>query len=312
MSKRERKTTPLRLGGQEYGRADVARDDARGEFFSAMAEVHPNFLRSLYNEPFRRWKASGKINRQYHARRFADVKTFVKWEEAKATVRSQAAKEAADRGDAREAKEFRDWAAKAARCTEPARRFCQSLEDWARRWNLFDTWCLDLAFLQILTPGRRRAGLGWHLGGGDRFRDVEPLSAPLPFRAWEPTVQTRPGYEADMRRAFRKLRRPAFDQLLAEYCDDVERRATKAGLVKLPTKREPIHYRWLARFQVGEDFEAIAQDSGDSVARSEAAIERAVRRTAKFIGLTLRKLPRRGRPRGVREVHYRAPRTPKK
>lgn len=107
-----------------------------------------------------------------------------------------------------------------------------------------------------------------------------------------------------MRQDLRELRH-IFPEALARYCDDVDRKARKAGLVKLPSKRELAHFTWLARFQLGEDFECIAKAAGVT----EGAVERAVRRTAKLIGLTLRSLPRHGRPRGRVELHGRAPRT---
>jgi hypothetical protein len=106
---------------------------------------------------------------------------------------------------------------------------------------------------------------------------------------WDPTHETQ--------RAFKDR----VNGLLGQYLEEVAALASERGLVLAPVKRELEHFEWLARFQVGgESFLQIGA-SGVSI----SAVEQAVRRTAKTIGLALRPLPRSGRPRARVEIFVR-------
>lgn len=158
-------------------------------------------------------------------------------------------------------------------------RFFPHLLLWQLRYHLTDPWCgdvvFDLAFLgrlgdKCIAPKLDPSQLKQEYG-------LTPLRFEL--RTWDFTDSTRETFEAQAR--------AAFEQALHDYCDDAERKARDLNFERVPEKRNPEHFRWLARYQVkGESAGDIWRSlNGDS--RSRRAVEKAIRDTASDIGLTL-------------------------
>jgi hypothetical protein len=98
---------------------------------------------------------------------------------------------------------------------------------------------------------------------------------------WDPNLYSRGTFEAAVRNRF--------EQSLREYCDRVLAEARAQGLVKTEEKRNPDHYFWLAQYQVSQKSPADQWRSlpqGES--RTRRAVEKAIRETARELGLTPR------------------------
>jgi hypothetical protein len=201
----------------------------------------------------------------------------------------------------------------------------KTLTAWAEYWHLTDSWCLDAALAALKSwheypvdwdPGAkveewkpRRIEWKFSPAAGESIPFGVALDIdPDPLRLWyDPTHYSRQDFKAAV------LEETA--RIVDAHCDRVDALMRQKGLRRAPSKRDFRHFWWLARFQVkGESFESIAGDSrsADKADATEAltadAVEVAVRRTARFIGLTLRRLPKAGRPAGRVELHDRVPR----
>lgn len=114
-----------------------------------------------------------------------------------------------------------------------------------------------------------------------------------PFR-WNPTHETK---AAAMQRIVTALRED-----VASALDRIEAEKLAAGLQPVPTKRELVHFEWLARYQIlRETYDEIAgrERTNGRAKASRQLIEHGVKATAALLGLEpLRDPDRRGgRPR---------------
>jgi len=94
--------------------------------------------------------------------------------------------------------------------------------------------------------------------------------------------------------------RSAWLKQAEEYCDRVDSAATLLRLREPKEKRQPEHFAWLARFQVGgEDFWQLANRVDEELpepgADTEGRIRKAVNRLAGEVGIKLRRSRRRRR-----------------
>jgi len=169
----------------------------------------------------------------------------------------------------------------------------EALGRWGETWQLSEPWCLDWACLQVALRGAKKRGL-WPppnrahaIAANLVFGNVKLVSGPPlkteAFRfesaGWE--------IEQDDRRSFEAQTKKEFVAALKAYGDENEQRAEREGMLRTPELRTEHHFNWLARYQVkGERFADIA---ANTAALTPKAVEVAVKRLAKFIGLTLRK-----------------------
>lgn len=199
----------------------------------------------------------------------------------------------------------------------------ETLTAWATYWHLTDSWCLDAALAAL--KSWHKYPIDW--GPGAKLEEWKPRRIEWKFSpAAGESVPFGAALEVDPdrlrlwydsthypRQFFMAAVLKEVARMVNAHCDRVEALMRQKGLRRAPSKRDFRHFWWLARFQVkGESFENIAGDSrsadrADVTEKVTAdAVEVAVRRTARLIGLTLRQSPRTGRPRGRVEVCDRA------
>jgi hypothetical protein len=152
---------------------------------------------------------------------------------------------------------------------EYSNRAAQTAAAWVKRWHLLDEWCARMAEEFFVL------GNAFYLpprSTGRSFRFERPFY-------WHRGTSTRAAAEAAARAVFEYTMRDSFD--------NEERQARAEGLEKAP-KRNPEHYRWLARYQCkGESTVSIWKSlNGDR--RTYEAVKKAIRETAVEIGLTRR------------------------
>ena len=189
----------------------------------------------------------------------------------------------------------------------PSDPLTDALPKWSEQWHLNTPWVLEHARDTMAAWQLRWCPqTEWHVTAGyvdDPALSDDELRFLFEDRGWKPQRER----EAQARTRIAA----AFQKTLDRYLESIRGRmdaAVKTGRYKpTPSKRElEQHCEWLARFQVkGESFKEIAETCGMVTAD---AVEVAVRRAARFIGLTLRPLPRTGRPPGRGDVTDRAPR----
>jgi hypothetical protein len=147
------------------------------------------------------------------------------------------------------------------------------LQAWATKWGLTDSWALETAratlkFHAAIPELRTYRQWPW-MALGARW---EPAEWPI-LITWDPLRE----------------REAAFRQRVDVYIGQIHMRAKGLGLLKSPEKREPEHVLWLVRYQVNDwTYEQIL-DEYRSPDTDISTVEKAVRETARLIGLTLRK-----------------------
>jgi hypothetical protein len=189
------------------------------------------------------------------------------------------------------------------------------IQRWGRDWHLIDAWCVSGALALLLTLSHYghsaahtldtgAAAIAAPLVAGD-LPELDKLLAAmakmgdLPIFLISMTLPPAPasfafehaGWDVGLstRRAFESETRTAFETALRQYCDGMETRAQAHGFDKSREQRSLEHYRWLARFQVnGESPAAIWRSLPARDNRTRRAVEKAIRDTARRIGLTLR------------------------
>jgi hypothetical protein len=150
-------------------------------------------------------------------------------------------------------------------------RLNEYINELAARWHLTDNWCWQLLF-QIAMFGQPVR----------HFAKIEKSSFQFEDEGWDYTTVPYAQFED---RILAQVK-----QKLSEYRINAENEAAAHGLPKTTEKRERVHYRWLARYQVkGES----ATDIWGSLQNGEKratprAIQKAIHDTAESIGLTLR------------------------
>jgi len=169
-----------------------------------------------------------------------------------------------------------------------------ALEAWANRLGFkAQDWLLEQA-LQTLEVWHRcpfllEEPLEWAVyPGASYWAPVSPQERRLVFQdpGWNPAEETWAAAE--------KRIRQAFEQHLKAYRERIERRARERGFKRPAEKRarsgpEDLHFEWLVRHQVqGWTCERIAEEYGGAdQAVSPVAIDRAIRETARLIGLRI-------------------------
>jgi hypothetical protein len=186
---------------------------------------------------------------------------------------------------------FRSWDLIASQEQYEALRI--DVTKWSEQWHLSDKWCLEWALHTLSWWSHQPESEGWfHASLIEPFRqsDLAP-----PFEKYDVTRYSRTDYE----------RINAEDR--KRYCDWIEKQAKDGGLVKTREKRNEDHFNWLAQLQIGgrscaaiwrgltdyrvESRKGRAKRAGekgmeDKISRD--AVEMAIHRLAKQIGLTLR------------------------
>ncbi len=147
------------------------------------------------------------------------------------------------------------------------------LRDWAKRWNLTDLWLFRVA---------RRTAYAWRKESRLRGRCWSYIVVfrkpqfPFPPR-WDPVLETENDWRARV---------------------DAYAAGLKGipGIERAPIKRTLEHFEWLARYQVEKWTQAgIAQYYQDENGQPDIpGVSRALKETAKLVGVTLRQAP--GRP----------------
>jgi hypothetical protein len=181
------------------------------------------------------------------------------------------------------------------------------IRKWGERYHLSDSWCLQLIELAVLAE--------WIQNGG--WRHAEPLDIDGILLSQAVLLRSKPDDNSEQTRADlmrlqgrqvfiedillgkpkpfefhakwwdRDTARARFEKEFNQYLNDIKNRASHFG--QAPEKRNPEHYRWLARYQVkGESTVAIWQSLNNDD-RRYAAVKKAIRETAMEIGLSRRK-----------------------
>jgi hypothetical protein len=159
------------------------------------------------------------------------------------------------------------------------------IQDWGRRWNLIDEWARQRAVHTLVSwtqdwgewEWAPDARIAWALTSKEerRFTFVD--------QGYDPALDHWPHFQECIEREFKRA--------LAAYKNLQQARAIVADMVRVRPKRSK-HLLWLARFQVKkESYGQIAR--GERIATGKLspdaqAIYDAVKRTAKWLGLTLR------------------------
>jgi hypothetical protein len=160
----------------------------------------------------------------------------------------------------------------------------KALTEWARKFNLTDSWLLDLS-LQTLYRWESNASALQDLHWADRGYETPPViltseEARFHFSdpGWLPAHETWRQYEAKIK--------SNFNHQLEEYKSRTVNLAEGRGFEQQPEVRNPNHFKWLARYQVlGESPSKIADHFN---VPDENTIWRAVTKTADQIGRMLR------------------------
>ena len=189
----------------------LSRTGARLYYLRAIKKVHPAVLEALAGEPLERFRAA-KLH-EYHFRTLGSV--------------------------------WRDIEASEIPESEPMLvPLRESLWAWAERWNLNDDWFRARAFFTLADwcfKPETFAGLKWSYGiliWGHEFK-VEPFK----FKwAWNPLKESR--FVAE------RVMRAAFDEMMRQYFDETEARATSLGYKPTRRKIELKRFEWLLCFQI--------------------------------------------------------------
>ncbi len=247
-----------RLGFGEYSGENVPRALARDEFLITVAELAPEVLRSLRDDVLPVFEATNSAELRPRPRPH--------WLLA-----------------------FPD-------------ELITTLKAWGDCWHLDEEWIYEQA-LRLLGTWHRyphfaaREPLAWR---GLAFAAWEgPRGLPLVFEhaGWIPT-ETSP-------KAFKEAARDAFESYLRDYLADMEADVkARPDLERTPIKpslRE--HLSWLVRYQaLEEEWSDITATATRELADGrrkpveQQAVEGAVKKTAKLLGLTLREGRGPGRP----------------
>jgi hypothetical protein len=185
------------------------------------------------------------------------------------------------------------WAETLAGGDPPDPRSCdRALRKWGKTWHLSDPWRLKWAHTQLKLRWGKKRGLWPPTDRAQAFAaalalgDFKPVSGP-PLKPEALRFETK-GWEIERedRRSFEARAKKEFLCALKAYGDENEQRAERAGLLRTPERRTEHHFNWLARYQVkGKRFADIARNTP---ALTPKTVEVAVKRLAKFVGLTLR------------------------
>ncbi len=168
-----------------------------------------------------------------------------------------------------------------------SKHFLKILRQWGGKWNLDSDWALDLACAMLSTWQGKPSwkGIIYRLPMGMIHRI--PKQTPLELTPWNPWAETE----------------KMFDQRLSHeikaYKNHIKGLYKEIGWKEMPKRRARSghisqHLEWLALYQVGKWSQVkIAEKAG--VTREN--VSRAIKNTAKELGITLRKPGKAGRPR---------------
>lgn len=181
--------------------------------------------------------------------------------------------------------------------TEDLGRF---LDDWDSRWNLYSAWSQMLAALTICEAATRRTQ---HepLPSSFIFRERLILYhtelADTPITASNLSVRIKDAWNP--RKEIRNDARQRILRLVEAELDRIEA-AVAAVSEPTPTKIRPVHFEWLARYQLnGESYQDIARNPGYNSRKKlmRQSVTDAIESTAELVGLELRYHGLGGRPR---------------
>jgi hypothetical protein len=178
-----------------------------------------------------------------------------------------------------------------------------SVQRWAEQHNLTDPWLLDTILTNLCMWARssdRHQALDWMYPGGLMISKkskgakgvslimgspggvyIESRAPDESPRPYDPAVETRSEY-------FESLK-PYLDRQEAIM-------GSLYGFHKTKAKRNRAHFEWLVRYQIqGWSHRKIADAYSDKTL-TEDAIGKAIRKTSKLVGLTVRQPGKAGRP----------------
>jgi hypothetical protein len=189
----------------------LSRTGARLYYLRAIKKVHPMVLKSLAGEPLEHFRAA-KLH-EYHFRTLGSV-----WNDI----------------EANEIPESEPMLA-------PLR---ESLWKWAEEWKLNDDWFRARAFFTLADwcfKPQTFAELKWSYGiliWGSEFK-VNPFKFEW---MWNPLKESR--FVAE------RVMRAAFNEMMREYFEATEARATSLGYKRALRKIELRHFEWLVYFHI--------------------------------------------------------------
>jgi hypothetical protein len=157
--------------------------------------------------------------------------------------------------------------------------FERSLDEWGKRFNLTDSWCIAWARNNVILMYKFGPNTRPLSQISDPWTGITPIQTkPFLLDTWEPEFQTLSDYK--------KSSRQHFDKALKAYCDALEEKVRSAGYVLTPARRQSKHFRWLAGYQVCcFSIEAIARALGK---KHPGGVRYAIHGLARDIDLSLR------------------------
>jgi hypothetical protein len=140
------------------------------------------------------------------------------------------------------------------------------LFEWCQRWNLIDPWLHEVAASTAERLADGSTG-GFQFGPGASFPAAQLASPP----AWDPLYESSEAYALKV----------------ASYVKESRATLIARGWRDAPTKEEPKHFEWLAKFQLrGLTLDAVVDELEDPPDR--ATVSRGIKQTAKIADVTLR------------------------
>jgi len=160
-------------------------------------------------------------------------------------------------------------------------RCLAELKSWCRRWRLDEPWCRKYALDTLLAWSvHKKRSRGWQFvsdGALEPTFETQNIRWPQ-VGPWDPIRQTRQDFVREA---------TAYANVAIQgYCDKIQNDVSAAGLETVRRRREPVHFYWLAGYQVlGWSCNRIA-DAEDRDSRR--TVEHAVAALADEIVLKLR------------------------
>ncbi len=264
------KTVPIRVIFPRY---------AQALFLEAVADLAPEALKSLHAGPYQILaKMSWPKAFQKKPSNLPTKANAIKSELRILSAAAQAARSETIRKAMEQRPQF------------PALR--QSIDQWAKEWNLTGGWCKESALTTIIwwrlrnSPNRR-----WY---PSLYAHDNPLQNAPPFKFAFPTVDLDPPdprveveaqYKRKLLRQFNKQVKVARTRVVEE-CEKYLLQIWSAGKTKSMELQKPVQFLWLAGFQVrGWSYYQIAKSYGKS---DKSSIRKQIKKLAGSIGLKLR------------------------
>lgn len=257
---------PMAWGDYDYQDRRVTKMRARSLFLDAIAEHRTLVLADLAREPLQAFQTS-PLSTNYHERLdLRDHFLLTAGEE--------------------------DWYKPKPTHDETIR----ALTDWGERWNISTPWCLAHALetLDRWTDMPENAGIWWGFAGfnGAGLSPVETaFDLHITDMGWSPEFLT---WEQYLERVM-----TAANAYLTDYRSRIEKAAEAMGMARVEQKAK-VHFTWLAIYQTSEHGypTMLTVAKKDQPSLTESGLYQALRSTALFIDLPLRRSTRKGRTAG--------------